>query len=275
MKLFLASDLHLEIWNQKILDVLKLEFLSDKPDLIILAGDINSNEGIFDSLGDMNTVGIPVVYTPGNHEYWNVKDSDLFHSMLETASAEYDNVHILLNDFCGGWPYKPSGFPTWASALHFDNKPAIVYGGTLWYPKNAKTAARPGFIDLVRFKPDNGVRPTLDWIDEQHQQFIQHYNWCTDMTRGPHTARPVAEIIVSHHMPDFRLIHPQFYGQATNVFFASNTLEQIVYPPKLWCYGHTHTFTDTIIDGTRFLCNPRGYPGEVTGFQHKLFEVEL
>ena len=34
----------------------------------------------------------------------------------------------------------------------------------------------------------------------------------------------------------------------------------------LWIHGHTHTFFDYVVSGTRVVCNPRGYPGEPTGF---------
>ena len=31
---------------------------------------------------------------------------------------------------------------------------------------------------------------------------------------------------------------------------------------KCWIYGHTHMPASNIINGTQFLCNPIGYPGE-------------
>lgn len=31
---------------------------------------------------------------------------------------------------------------------------------------------------------------------------------------------------------------------------------------KYWFYGHTHTEGDAIINNTRLLCNPLGYPDE-------------
>ena len=35
----------------------------------------------------------------------------------------------------------------------------------------------------------------------------------------------------------------------------------------LWIHGHTHTLFDYCVRGTRVVCNPRGYPGERTGFR--------
>src|SRR5439155_709852 len=42
----------------------------------------------------------------------------------------------------------------------------------------------------------------------------------------------------------------------------------------LWIHGHTHTFFDYRAGGARVICNPRGYPGEATGFRPDLI-VEI
>ena len=31
-------------------------------------------------------------------------------------------------------------------------------------------------------------------------------------------------------------------------------------------HGHVHEAEDYVLAGTRVVCNPRGYPGEATGF---------
>jgi hypothetical protein len=33
----------------------------------------------------------------------------------------------------------------------------------------------------------------------------------------------------------------------------------------LWIHGHTHRRVDTVVDGTRVVSNPRGYPHEPVG----------
>jgi len=38
----------------------------------------------------------------------------------------------------------------------------------------------------------------------------------------------------------------------------------------LWFHEHTHTFIDYAVRGTRVVRNPRGYPGEQTGFDPSL-----
>ena len=42
----------------------------------------------------------------------------------------------------------------------------------------------------------------------------------------------------------------------------------------LWIHGHTHTAFDYWVQGTRIVCNPRGYAHEYTGFQpRKVFAL--
>lgn len=38
----------------------------------------------------------------------------------------------------------------------------------------------------------------------------------------------------------------------------------------LWIFGHTHEAVDEVVNGIRFVSNPRGYPNEETGFRPDL-----
>lgn len=38
----------------------------------------------------------------------------------------------------------------------------------------------------------------------------------------------------------------------------------------LWIFGHTHEAVDEVVNGVRFVSNPRGYPTEETGFRPDL-----
>lgn len=255
MKIFLASDLHLEYRDLDILDVLRIDDLGYVPDLIILAGDINSGTKIFDSLASMNTLGIPVMYTPGNHEHWGILSVYDFYARLCALEQDCKNISIMDNS-----TWRTSGRPH-----------RYAYGGTLWYPKNSATEKHPHFADLRRI-PQSAVGSNFDsvlgYLSDQHEKFIDEYNYNVETYDY--------DIVVSHHMPDFRLVHPMYAHYSTNAFFASDTFSRINKPPKLWCYGHTHTFNDVVLDGTRFVCNPLGYPGEVTNYNPKLcIELEL
>jgi Icc-related predicted phosphoesterase len=48
-------------------------------------------------------------------------------------------------------------------------------------------------------------------------------------------------------------------GDLLNPCFASDLSALLRPPVKLWIHGHTHESMDYDIEGTRVVCNPRGY----------------
>lgn len=92
MKIHLLSDVHLESGPYQIPADLEC-------DVIVAAGDIGvGTEGI----EWLKTLEKPVVYVPGNHEYWTKKDAPVDMSViLENIkdAAAGSNVHVLENEF--------------------------------------------------------------------------------------------------------------------------------------------------------------------------------
>ena len=67
-------------------------------------------------------------------------------------------------------------------------------------------------------------------------------------------------VVITHHAPSPRSIHPRFAGDECNPGFASN-LEAMIqrFQPALWVHGHVHNAVDEQLGRTRILANPRGY----------------
>jgi len=66
-------------------------------------------------------------------------------------------------------------------------------------------------------------------------------------------------VVVTHHLPHRQSIHSKWEGDPLNPGFASD-LSRLVRPPvRLWVHGHTHESFDYQVNGTRVICNPRGY----------------
>ncbi len=86
-----------------------------------------------------------------------------------------------------------------------------------------------------------------------HRQFIEDNS----------TLKP--DIIVTHHSPSYRSVHPQFVGSPLNAGFASD-MDEVVEKSgaKLWVHGHMHDPSDYYIGETRVIANPCGYPMERT-----------
>ena len=88
-------------------------------------------------------------------------------------------------------------------------------------------------------------------------------------------------IVMTHHLPSYELIHPDYKKQdfqKYNSGYASN-LDDIVYNARLWIYGHTH-FSNNMDSGKNFkyFSNQMGYLDEMneTNFSEDgLFTVTL
>lgn len=53
-----------------------------------------------------------------------------------------------------------------------------------------------------------------------------------------------------------------------------NNWPHLVEQADVWIFGHTHYSIDTDVHGCRVTSNPRGYPGEETGFDPS-FVIDL
>jgi Icc-related predicted phosphoesterase len=66
-------------------------------------------------------------------------------------------------------------------------------------------------------------------------------------------------VVVTHHLPHPNSVHPRYTGDSLNPSFASDLSALVREPVKLWIHGHTHESMDYVVNGTRVVCNPRGY----------------
>lgn len=75
----------------------------------------------------------------------------------------------------------------------------------------------------------------------------------------------VDDIVVTHHLPTTLSVPKRFKNEAKNAFFVTNCEHLFrVGEPRVWVHGHTHDSCDYTYEGTRVMCNPRGYwPGEM------------
>src|SRR3546814_20387466 len=70
----------------------------------------------------------------------------------------------------------------------------------------------------------------------------------------------VPTVVITHHAPSPRSIHPRYEGSLINTCFVSNS-EYLMDASRaaLWIHGHTHDSFDYQVAGTRVICKPRGY----------------
>jgi Icc-related predicted phosphoesterase len=83
------------------------------------------------------------------------------------------------------------------------------------------------------------------------------------------------DIVVTHHLPSFQLIHEKYKGSLVTSGFASN-MDGLIrkLKPQLWICGHTHVPFDTVIEDVRIIINPIGYPGENLVFRPVIIQMK-
>jgi len=240
MKLHLLSDLHNEF------DVYRPEQLD--ADVVVLAGDIDVKQRAI--AWAKERFSCPVIYVPGNHEYYR---GQLGNTLQKLRALQDNQVHVLDCDevvldgvrFLGatGWAdYKALGDPATAAREAQNSMTDYKQIRTASYQR-----ARPSdFADLA----------------------LQTYAWLEERLSVPFDGQTV---VITHNAPSLKSLegHP-LAGGALDASFANQWGALVRTPASLWIHGHIHMAKDYYENGVRIVCNPRGYPGEATGFDPKL-----
>ncbi|EJC80661.1 Calcineurin-like phosphoesterase [Rhizobium leguminosarum bv. trifolii WSM2297] len=259
MKAWIISDLH-----SSPLDLLhRRELVVPKAEICICAGDIAGNiEHAIDFLHAEIAPHMPVVATLGNHDYYGSSiDRSLEYARKWTAGT---NVHILENN-----------------TFHRDD--LRIVGATLWtdfeidahdfghLPAQARRdlAARECMRYLLDFRmihrsdARNGDDSGFITPDEMISRHLESRAYIEQELAKPFDG---TTMVLTHHAISPRSLDPRFTGHISNAAFASD-LSGVIYAerPHFWVHGHIHRFADYVEGGTRLLCNPRGYLGELGG----------
>lgn len=244
MKLWIFSDIHIEqsFWD-----------LPDpKPDydVMIAAGDIHfATDGVrwLSERAD----GKPVIYVPGNHEWYSYKRRFAIEQELPEARkiAETVGVHFLWDEEVIIGDVRFLVTPLWTDfALHGDAIKAMAYAKVrmndhhLIYPRS----------DMLPLQPDEA----RDW-------HMQSRRW---LEKKLAEVTALKTVVVTHHLPHPRSIAKQYAADPLTPAFCSDMSDLVEGASvALWVHGHTHTSCDYHAGKTRIVCNPKGY-GPTTQF---------
>lgn len=234
MKLNILSDLHLSLGA--------LAIPENDADVVILAGDVaRPKEAIAWARGFTK----PVLYVPGNHEFYGG-------SIAGTVAA--------LKQLCIG-----------TSIRVLDNDEVVIegvrfLGATLWtdFMLEGDGDKRAAAIqEALSFMRDfsricvGGTSEALFTPAASAALFNIHAAWLDSKLAVPYTGPTV---VITHHAPSRKSIHPRFAASLLNACFVSDA-ERLIdgHRTRLWIHGHTHDSFDYFVNGTRVVCNPRGY----------------
>lgn len=254
MRLWIFSDLHLEA-NADV------DLAFPDADVAVVAGDVR--RPMWQSvqwLSDHIAPHMPVVFVPGNHEFYGGSIGGCS-KRGAAAAAAVDGVCLLQDE----------------SAFFGD---ILFVGATLWtdYALNATPeAGRQRDLDIAHALNACGgmladhtaiaVDDTMleRWQPEHALAAHRHSRALIYSTLRKGYGGPT--VVVTHHAPHPASIDRQFEGSPLNPAFASD-LGDLVWEtqPCMWIHGHMHNSSAYAIGETQVICNPRGYRDENPGF---------
>lgn len=261
-KIHLLSDLHIEFGAYK--------HSLPEADLLVLAGDIVVADRLRPGKTDKTSTlhkrhvmdffkqaealfgATNIIWIPGNHEYYHgtafQESLDDINTFMEAAGFQTRCVNRQL------------------IAFH----DIVLVATTLWSDFEhanpmAMMAAQQGMNDYRLIQKEGTGIPgrshgqnrtiTTDDVLDQHladSAFLLNSRDRIDTSKM---------VVVTHHAPSFRSIHPGYRDSAVNGAYATNLEHLMGGKIKLWLHGHVHNHNDYVINDTRVISNPRGYEG--------------
>ena len=234
MKLNILSDLHLGF------DAMDRPL--NEADAVVLAGDITRPR---EAVAWARGLGKPVLYVPGNHEFYGSSIDgtlDELRRLCEgTAVRVLDNQEIVIGRV------RFLGTTLWTDFELF---------GDAQRRTAAKDEARRLLNDFRHIRARESS-PEVFTPDDSVALFSRHVTWLQGRLATDHAG---PSVVITHHAPTRHSIHPRFAGSLLNACFVSDAAHLLrADRVELWIHGHTHDSFDYRVNGTRVVCNPRGY----------------
>lgn len=248
-KLFIVSDLHLEFGTN-----FQPPEAADLADIIVLPGDIwKKDNGI--QWARATWPDKPIVYVAGNHEFYGSQRGHVM-SLLRIAADE-TGVHFLENDEVVIQGVRFLGCTLWTDFLLFGEsiKPRSMAHCTEFISDFRVIHEGPAHFsvtDCIRLFTESAA-----WLESK---LAEDFDGLT--------------VVVTHHLPSAKSVHAKWQGDLGSAAFASN-LDRLFGKSVLWIHGHTHDSFDYVSEGTRVVCNPRGYLASSGNFENPDFKPDL
>jgi predicted phosphodiesterase len=241
MRLRILSDLHVE----------EAAFEPDPvaADLVVLAGDIHNGAQAL-RWARQAFPRDEILMVAGNHEYY---DGEYLSTLEEMRNeARQCGVRLLENEAVVIDGVRFLGCTLWTDFRLFEQPGRPLQLS----PEQAFEQSRRMIPDFRAIRhAHNGLQSALSLSDWTALHAASRA-WLTGELRRPWQGPTV---VVTHHLPSWHSVHPDFVAFPSNVGFASD-LDHLVGQARLWIHGHTHTTQRYRIGSCEVVCNPRGYP---------------
>lgn len=250
MKLALASDIHLEMANQRSL------VLPPDIDVLVLAGDIHKGTQAITWAAQLLRDGLTIIQVAGNHEHWKGEYHRTLDRMREEA-RKHDGLHFLENNYVDvdGWRFV--GATAWTS---------FTLGGSVFLNQQQAQMAMNDYREIKWFTGST-------WRKLLPRDIVPMNSRSRDFIFGAIADRQKT-IVVTHHAPTELSVAAHFRGEALNHCYANEWANDILdRGPRYWLHGHMHDPVDYELGDTRVVANPIGYPGQYADTTYRIFDV--
>lgn len=254
MKFDFATDCHIDLWASGVAGLNWPALRNEGSDVLVVTGDhSNKFSETLESLKLARDIYNVVYYVDGNHDWYE-----------------------LLLDFSTGYPVMTEELSkigvTHLNASSSQMGDTLFIGANAWYdflvhgnPGPSRDAWLMGSNDPRMIWDMN---PGIDPLDlaTSHAQAVallvkkaQSDDSVKEIVVLTHTS-PRAEITGVHGSPPGIDPMDGAYANVTmgNAVLVADTEQKV----KVWCFGHTHTRHDRILDHIRYVNNCRGYEQE-------------
>jgi predicted phosphodiesterase len=224
---------------------------SKDADALVLAGDIHSGRAVIQQFADWP---IPVLWVPGNHEFYG----DGIHEL-----------HALIREQCSGTSITPL----------LQNQVVIggvrIVGCTLWtdYAISGKVADQQ--LSMAACSQMLADHRYIRGIANPERAFTvqdalalhkQDRAWLAEQLAAPFEGKTV---VITHHGCHAKSIDHKYVGNALNGGFVSD-LSALMPNADVWIHGHVHdSFDYRVATSTTHHCrvvvNPGSYPKNLNG----------
>jgi Calcineurin-like phosphoesterase len=244
MKILVMSDLHLDTGPLGLIKGGRQP--GDDADVVILAGDID--EGTFGLRWARTTFPKQeIIYVVGNHEYYLGVMEEVQAAMVRCAGEL--GIHLLENSSVDIQGVRFLGCTLWTD---FD-----LMGKSRRQELMERAGAAMNDYRLIRRWREEGPKHKQSKLqpEQTRQMHLASVHW---LGQALDEGSAATTVVVTHHAPHPNSIPERYRLNILSGAFASD-LTRLMGRSSLWVHGHMHDCMDYEVNGTRVVCNPRGY----------------
>jgi len=252
MKIHLLSDIHAEIHAES------REFspapAAARVDVVVLAGDVHSQGRSVQWA--LDAFSVPIVMVAGNHEFYGTEIESTQRRFAQDAAASRGRLHYLERQSVVIDGVRFLGATAWTD---------FQFGGNAPLAKLEADRRMNDYRSIRKGRDQHRLRP------DDTERFAQaSRRWIEAELSTPFDGKTV---LVTHHPIIARSLDPAKRPRLLDAAYC-NTWDHLLFEPFhalcLAVHGHTHHAVDYVVNQTRVVSNPVGYPGERTGYQADL-----